>query len=124
MQKISTTKLKVRGSKKTSPVLKETVLAARKNPEWNSVAKLLTAPTRSQVSKNLDEIDSEAKAGDTVVVIGKVLSRGNLTKKLRIVALAASEKAQEKIKAQKSELVSILEEINKNPKAQGIKILK
>ncbi|MCA9485742.1 MAG: 50S ribosomal protein L18e, partial [Nanoarchaeota archaeon] len=117
-------KIKLRGSRKTNPVLKETILAARKNPAWNTVAKLLSSSTRNYSSKNLKEIDSQVSAGDTVIIVGKVLSKGELTKKLRICALSVSEKAQEKIRAQKSELVSIQEEIAKNPKAEGIKILK
>ena len=121
---ISNTKIKLRGSRKTNPVLKETILAARKNPAWNTVAKLLSSSTRNYSSKNLKEIDSQVSAGDTVIIVGKVLSKGELTKKLRICALSVSEKAQEKIRAQKSELVSIQEEIAKNPKAEGIKILK
>ncbi len=99
-------------------------MSARKNPAWSGVAKILAGPTRNYASKNLSEIDNETKAGDTVIVIGKVLSKGNLTKKIRLCALAVSEKARERIKDSKSEIVSILEEINKNPKAEGIKVLK
>lgn len=124
MNKITKTKVKSRAKSKTSPVLKETIIAARKNVPWLPVAKLLSSSTRNQVSRNLNEIDKETKAGDTVIIVGKVLSTGELTKKLRIAALSASEKAQEKIRSQKSEIVSILEEITKNPKAEGISILK
>jgi len=124
MTKISNTKLKARALRKTNPVLKETILAARKNSAWNAVAKALSSSTKSYSAKNLGEIDKETKAGDTVIIIGKVLSDGELSKKLRICALSASEKAQQKIKSQKSELVSILEEITKNPKAEGVKIFK
>lgn len=118
------TKLKRRASKKTSPVLSETLLEARKNKAWNEVAGMLSGPTRNYISKNLFEIDKETSAGDTVVVVGKVLSSGELTKKLRICAIAVSEDAAEKSKESKSEIVSILEEIKKNPKAEGIKLLK
>jgi ribosomal protein L18E len=124
MHKLSKTKIKFRIKKKTNPVLVETLQAAIKHPAWKPVAALLSGSTRNYVSKNLFEIEQETKLGDTVVIVGKVLSKGNLTKKVKLCALAISEKAHEKLKPTKSEIVSILEEITKNPKAEGIKILK
>jgi len=101
--------------------MKETIAAALKNEKWKSVAKTLSSSIKGQISRNLFEIDAQAKAGDTVIVLGKVLSKGELTKKIRIVALSISEKAKEKLKESKSEVVSILEEITKNPTAQGLR---
>lgn len=124
MHKLSKTKLKNRVKRKTNPVLVETLQAAIKNPKWGEVAKILSGPHRKYSSLNLFEIDKEVKTGDTVVIVGKVLSKGELTKKIRICALSISEKAKEKLKPTKSEIVSILEEITKNPKAEGIKILR
>lgn len=121
---ISSTRLKKRAKKKTSVVLVETIGAARKNPKWNEVAKVLSGSTRRYSSVNLFEIDKQTTAGDTVVILGKVLSKGELTKKVRICALNISEKASEKMKETKSEIVSILEEIKKNPKAEGIKLIR
>ncbi|MBU0466649.1 MAG: 50S ribosomal protein L18e [Nanoarchaeota archaeon] len=124
MHKLSKTKLKSRTKKKTNPVLVETLNAAIKNPSWKEVSKLLSTPTRRYSSVNLFEIDKQTKAGDTVIIPGKVLSKGEMTKKVRICALSISEKAKEKLKPTKSEIVSILEEITKNKKAEGIKIIK
>jgi len=124
MHKLSQTKLKSRITRKTNPILVETLTAARKQKAWHDVAVALSSSTRRQASKNLFEIDKETKAGDTIVVVGKVLSKGDLTKKVRICALSISEKAQEKLKPTKSEIASILEEITKNPKATGVKILR
>lgn len=121
---ISKTHIKARTRMKTNPVLVETIVAARKNAKWNEVAKMLASPRMQHASLNLREIDAKTTAGDTVVVPGKVLSVGNVTKKVRICALSVSEKAAEKLKDTKSEMVSILEEIHKNPKAEGIKILR
>lgn len=122
--KISKTKLKEQAKRKTNSVIAETIFTARKNPHWIGVAKMLTAPTSRHSTLNLYEIDKQTTAGDTVLIVGKVLSKGELKKKVRICALAISEKAKEKLKESKSEIVSILEEINKNPKAEGIKVLR
>ena len=123
-KQISKTKIKTQARRKTNPVLVETILAARKNSYWLKIAKLLSTPTNNFSSINLFEIDRQTTAGDTVLIPGKVLSKGELTKKVRICALAISEKAKEKLSSSKSEIVSILEEINKNPKAEGVKIIK
>ncbi len=121
---LSNTKMKVRIRRKTNPSLVETINAAMEKESWKPLAKNLSGPTRKFVSLNLFEIDSQTSEGDTVIVVGKVLSKGELTKKLRICALSFSKSAFEKMKDSKSEALSILDEIKKNPKAEGVKILK
>ena len=69
-------------------------------------------------------ISEETKEGEIIVIPGKVLSDGEITKKLKIIALAFSEKAKEKILKSNSEYSYIIEEIKKNPEAKGIKIIK
>lgn len=120
---ISKTHIKFRVQKKTNPTLLAIVAAALKNQKWFPLAKRLSASTRQQASVNLSLIDHETKAGDTIVIPGKVLGSGTLTKKVRICALSFSASAKEKMKATKSEAVLLLEEIQKNPKAEGVNIL-
>lgn len=100
--------------------LVETIRIARDNNQLE-LAKTLSGPTRKQKSVNLDEINKldEKK----VLVIGKVLSEGNLDKKISIAALGFSEQAKEKIKKAGCEMTSIKEEIKKNPELKGVKIL-
>ncbi|MBI5804179.1 50S ribosomal protein L18e [Candidatus Pacearchaeota archaeon] len=124
MKRISKTKIKNRTKKKTSPSLIETIKATMKNQKWNEVGKILASSSKRFSSLNLFQIDRQSSSGDTVVVIGKVLSGGELTKKIKICALSISERTKEKLKESKSEFLPILEEINKNPKAEGIKVLR
>jgi len=121
---ISRTKINKKLERKTNPELVESILKAEKLKPWIPIAHLISYPRRKQISKNLDEIDKEGKEGDTIVVPGKVLGQGNVSKRIRIAAVAFSEQAREKLKAKKCEVVSIKEEIKVNPKAQGLKILK
>lgn len=121
--KVSKTHIKSKTRRKTNLFLVETIQAARKSPSWLKLAHILSGPTKNQASVNLSLIDKETKAGDTLIIPGKVLSQGELTKKLRLCALSFSSKALEKMKKTKSEAVSILEEIRKNPKAEGVKII-
>jgi large subunit ribosomal protein L18e len=121
---ISNTKLKNRIRRKTNPELAETIKLAMKNEAWRDIAKILSGPTKKLSSVSLSKIESESKAGDTVVIPGKVLSQGELKKKLRICALSISENALEKLKESKSDFATIIEEIKKNQKAQGVKLIR
>lgn len=109
---------------KTNPKLKETIASALKHEQWSEIAKLLASSTRKQSALNLFQIDKKTSEGDTVIISGKVLSKGNLTKKIKICALSISENAKEKLKDTKSEFVYLINEIQKNPKAEGVKILR
>lgn len=123
MSVISKTKIKFNSKKKTNPEVAETLSAALKNKGWIKIAKIIAGPRRKYSEVTLNEINKLTTAGDTVVVIGKVLSTGELTKKVRICAFNASAKVSDKLKASKSEIVTILDEIKKNPKAEGLKLI-
>ena len=119
--KISKTKIENRMRSKRNPILVNTVVTLKKtNP---TVAKLLVRPVKKAMSINLSELDRIVKDGESVLISGKVLSSGNLTKKVKIVAWSVSEKAREKIKEAKSEFVSIVEETKKNPELKGLRII-
>jgi len=120
----SKTKAKKQSKRKTKPKLTETIALALKNSPWKKLANILTGPTNKYSSVNLYQIDSKTKEGDTIIVPGKVLSIGELTKKVRICSLEISDSAKEKLSKTKSEYVTIAEEIKKNPKAEGVKIIR
>ena len=120
---ISKTKIKNQLSKKTAPELIETIKEAKKHESWLPLAKLLSGPSRKRISVNLSDINSKTSAGDTVLVPGKVLSVGSITKKIRICSLSISSSALSKLKDSKSEAVTILHEIKSNQKAEGLKIV-
>jgi len=110
--------------KKTSSDLVETIIAAKKKAKWTQIAGLLSASRRKRPAINLSEIEKQAKEGKRIIVPGKILSQGELTKKIKIAALGFSDNAKEKLKNSGSEGVSILEEIKSNPEAKDIQILK
>ena len=109
--------------RKTNSELVKTIIAAKKAKKRLEVASLISAPRRNITSINISSINKQAKEGDMVVVPGKVLSQGEIDKKLKVVALNFSESAREKLKKSGSEVKTILEEIKSNPEAKGIKIL-
>jgi large subunit ribosomal protein L18e len=111
--------------RKTNSVLVETIIQSKKKDAWNEVSELLSGPRRKRVNINLTELNGiEAGDKDILVIPGKVLSEGNVDKKLKIVALGFSERAKEKLLKSGCKVSSILEEIKSNPTGKNIKVLR
>jgi len=120
----SKTKISKQLEKKSNSILMETILAGKKNDSWNQVAGILSGPRRKRICLNLEEISKNSKNGEIVLIPGKVLSQGEIDKKIKVVALNFSEKAKEKLLSAKCEVEYIINEIKSNPSAKGIKIIK
>jgi large subunit ribosomal protein L18e len=94
----------------------------QKVPLWKRIAEDLEKPSRQQRIVNIFKLDANTQDGDVVIVPGKVLGEGDLTKKITVVAFSFSEEAKSKIgKAGKT--LTITELIKSNPKASKVKIL-
>ncbi len=120
----SKTKIEKQIKNKKNPELVETIITAKKNNKWLKIAELLSAPKRKRISINLSKINEQVKEGEKIIVPGKVLSQGNINKKIKIIALNFSEKAKEKLKNSGCEAASIINEIKSNPDFKDIKIIK
>ncbi len=90
---------------------------------WNRVASDLEKPTRLMREVNLSRLNRYCKANDIVVVPGKVLSMGDLNKKITIAAYKFSNKAIDKINESGSKAMSIYDLAKKNPKGSKIRII-
>ncbi len=119
----SNTKINEQTRKKTNPELVGAILAAKKNESWKRVAEILSSPRKNKREENLTKINAESKDGDVIVVPGKVLSMGELNKKIKVVALSFSKGAEDKILKANSTISTIVDEIKKNPTAKAVKIL-
>lgn len=117
------TKIERKLRKKTNQELVETIISAKKNDKWLKVANLISMPKRKQAAMNLDEIEKHARDNEVIIIPGKVLSRGELNKKVKVVALGFSKEAREKLKKKKIDMGTIGEEIKKNKDAKNIHIL-
>ena len=119
----SKTKIGKRVARKTNPEVVRTLISAKNTTPWRLIAQKISGARRTYASVNLEFIENHSKEGDTIVVPGKVLGSGSLHKKIRICAMSFSESALIKLKNAKAEIFQISDEIKKNPKAEGIKIL-
>ena len=91
-------------------------------PLWKRVAEDLEKPTRNRRIVNIFKIDANVEDGDTVIVPGKVLGEGDLTKKVTVAAFSFSDEARMKI-TKSGKAMTISELLKSNPKAQKVRIL-
>ena len=116
-------------NKKTNPMLIALIHELKKEanendaPIWKDIALRLEKPLRNWPEVNLDRIDKHIKKNETVLIPGKVLSTGNLVKKVSVAAWSFSEKSQEKIKKAGGKCMSIEDLLKNNPKGKDIRIL-
>lgn len=90
---------------------------------WKDVASKLEGSNRSTAEVNVSSINRYANENEVVLVPGKVLSNGNLDKKVTVAALNFSSKAQEKIENAGGECLTISEILEQNPKGSNIRIM-
>ncbi len=90
---------------------------------WKRVGFDLQKPTRQRRMVNIYKIEKFAESGETILVPGKVLSVGELTKKVDVAALNFSADAKQKIESAKGKVLTIKELLLKNPAGKGVRIL-
>lgn len=90
---------------------------------WGRIADDLEKPTRQRRIVNLYSIDKNAKDNENIIVPGKVLGTGTISRKVNIAAWAFSGSAVEKITGAKGSCMSIIDMVKKDPKGQKIRIL-
>ena len=114
---------------KTNPTLITLIQNLKKHsnenkvPIWKDIATRLEKSSKNWPVVNLDKIDRFIGEKETALIPGKVLSNGELTKKVSIAAWSFSDKALEKIKKAGSKHMSIEELLKHNPKGKDIRIL-
>jgi large subunit ribosomal protein L18e len=122
MEKISKSKIERRLGKKINPYLVETIIKFKKiNP---IIAKILATPKKKSIKINLEELDKKCKEGDKIVFPGKILSSGELTKKIKLIAWSASKGAMEKMKRNKIEFSTLYEELKDIKKLNEYRLLR
>ena len=114
----SKTKIKKQIRRKTNLDLVKTlrILNKSKNKE---IINILSRPRRKRVEVNIDKINKETKDSDIIIIPGKVLSMGDMDKKIKIMALSFSEEARNKLEKAKCEIIMLSDEIKKNKEIKG-----
>ena len=99
--------------------------AARENeaPVWKAVAGRLESPARTWPSINISRLERHAEAKTTVVVPGKLLGAGAISKPLTVGAFSFSAAAREKIEAAGGSCLSLPEMLKAHPKGAGVRLM-
>lgn len=106
MKKADIEKVKAR---KENPFLISLIknLAKEKKPIWQKVAYELSKPRRKKVEVNVSKLEQYCADGSSVIVPGKVLGSGRITRKLLVGAFAFSESAKKSIEGAGGKTMSI-----------------
>lgn len=90
---------------------------------WRDIALRLEAPSRVWAEANLSKIEKYAAEGETVIVPGKVLAAGDISKKVNVAAYSFSAKAAAAIVTAGGRTMTIRELMEENPSGSKIRIL-
>jgi large subunit ribosomal protein L18e len=89
---------------------------------WKAVAMNLEKPTRQRRAVNLSSINRVANDNETIIVPGKVLASGELSRKVTVAAFKFSGQAKEKI-VKSGKAMTIMELLKQNPKGKNTRIM-
>jgi len=92
-------------------------------PLFARIAEDLEKPTRQRREVNLSKISRHAKAGEIIVVPGKVLASGELSQSITIAAWKFSGQAVEKIAKAKAKAITINDLMKNGIKETPIRII-
>ncbi len=118
-----------RAFREKNPELRRVVVALRRAadaneaPVWESVADRLLRPRHQVTPVNVGHLDRIAVAEETVVVPGKLLADGPLSKPLTVAALSYSAGARSKVHAAGGTALTIPELVKAKPDGTGVRIL-
>lgn len=119
----------MRKNRKTNPninaLVDELKRASRENDAaiWRDIARRLEKPASRWSEVNVGELERVADAKETIVIAGKLLGSGVITKPINVAAFNASETAKKKVQDVGGKMLTIQELASKNPKGSGIRIM-
>jgi large subunit ribosomal protein L18e len=115
--------------RKTNPgliaLIQDLKRVARENdaPLWRDIAKRLSKPGARWAAVNLSRLERYASEGEVLIVPGKLLGSGEVSKPLKVAAFKASRTAKEKVEAAGGQVLTIRQLMDENPKGSGIRIM-
>lgn len=94
-----------------------------KAPIWKDIALRLSRPRRLGAEVNVSKLDRIGKKGEVIVVPGKILGSGSITKALNVAAFKTSKEAKDKIEKAGGRIMAIEELMTENPKGSYVRIV-
>ena len=99
--------------------------ASRKNdaPVWRSIAMRLEGPSRNWPSVNISKLEYNVNKNSKVVIPGKLLGAGTITKKMTVSAYSFTQSAIDKVEAAGGKCLSYNDFIKSNPKGTDVVVI-
>ena len=91
---------------------------------WRDIALRLEKPKRNWAEANLSKLERYAQDGETIVVPGKVLAAGHISKKITVAADDIHDAAAKAIVAAGGKTLTLEELAEANPKGTGVRIMR
>lgn len=119
----------LRTIRKENPELRHVLIELRRAakahaaPVWSDVARRLARPRHQVDPVNVAHLERLTAAREVVVVPGKLLAAGRLTKPLTVAAFQFSGAARTKIHAAGGTVLSIHELMKSKPDGAGVRIV-
>jgi len=114
--------------RKENPELVRLIVELRKAershqaPIWGAVADRLERARHQTTPVNVGHLDRLAAADETLVVPGKLLADGRLSKSVTVAAFSFSAEAREKIRAAGGSAISVHDLIKSHPDGAGVRL--
>ncbi|MBS3816306.1 MAG: 50S ribosomal protein L18e [Candidatus Thermoplasmatota archaeon] len=114
---------------KTNPnlirLIEDLKTQARENeaPIWRDVAERLEKPSKNWAEVNLSSLQRNADDGETIVIPGKLLGAGLLTKEITVGAFKASKSAKESVDEAGGEFMDLRDLVEKKPEGSDLKMM-
>jgi len=90
---------------------------------WRKTAKLLEKSSKNWPSINVSRLEYHVEGSEKIVVPGKLLGSGNISKKVTVGAYSFSSAARAKIEAAGGKCIGLDEMAKKNPKGSGLRLM-
>ncbi len=90
---------------------------------WKRIIAEIARPTRQRREVNVYKLNKYSRDGETVLVPGKVLSVGELNKKVHVAAMSFSAPARQKIENAQGKALSIRELLKLHPDGKNVRII-
>lgn len=90
---------------------------------WKEIAERLAKPLRNYAEVNLGKLERYGKEDEMILVPGKVLGSGMVSKPLTVAAWRFSESAREKIESVGGKCLSFSEALKVNPEGKKVRII-
>ncbi|GBE18358.1 MAG TPA: 50S ribosomal protein L18e [Euryarchaeota archaeon] len=93
------------------------------SPIWSDLAYRLSSSRKNRSEVNVSRINRYSKAGDIIVVAGKVLGSGVIGHGVTVAALSVSGSAKGKITSAGGKIIGFDELLDSNPKGKSIRVM-